>query len=169
MTPSSKLARAAAITACAIGLAAGASAEPKNLGPLAWMVGCWQSADGVNVENWSAPVGGVMFGYATTVKGGQLAFFEQARIDMRRDRYAYSVSPDGDRWVTFVSPPLPPPELDKRGRPLPAPAAISFENSENNFPQRIEYHSAGRKSLAATISKLDGSQPTGYAWEKCRD
>ena len=66
MTTSSKLARILALSACALGLAAGASGEPRNLGPLGWMVGCWQSADGVNVENWSAPVGGVMFGYATT-------------------------------------------------------------------------------------------------------
>jgi hypothetical protein len=169
MTTSSKLARLLALSACALGLAAGASGEPRNLGPLGWMVGCWQSADGVNVENWSAPIGGVMFGYATTIKDGKLAFFEQTRIDLRRDRYAYSVSPDGDRWVTFVSPPIPPPEVDKRGRPLPGPEAIEFQNAENNFPQRIEYHAAGKKSLAATISKLDGSQPTPYAWERCRD
>ncbi|MEP7209206.1 MAG: DUF6265 family protein [Alphaproteobacteria bacterium] len=169
MKLSDKLFRAATLATCVAGLAASASAEPKNFGPLAWMVGCWQSADGANVENWSAPLGGVMFGYATTIKDGQLAFFEQARIDLRHDRFAYSVSPDGDRWVTFVSPPVGPPELDKRGKPLPAPAAISFENSENTFPQRIEYHSAGKKSLAATISKLDGSQPTAYTWDKCRD
>ena len=169
MKISSKLARILALAACALGLAAQASAEPKNLGPLAWMVGCWQSVDGANIETWSAPVGGVMFGYATTMKDGQLAFFEQARIDLRRDRFAYSVSPDGDRWVTFVSPPAAAPALDKKGKPLPAPAAISFENSENNFPQRIAYHAAGKKSLAATISKLDGSRPTDYAWEKCKD
>src|ERR1700759_3424711 len=92
MMLSNTLARMTTFAACAIGLAASASAEPKNLGPLAWMVGCWQSSDGANVETWTAPVGGVMFGYATTMKNGQLAFFEQARIDLRRDRYAYSVS-----------------------------------------------------------------------------
>ena len=172
MTPAKithKLVYSLALLACALSHSASASAEPKNLGPLAWMVGCWQSADGASVENWSPPIGGVMFGYATTMKDGQLAFFEQARLDLRRDRFAYAVSPDGDRWVTFLSAPLAPPVLDKKGKPLPAPAAISFENSENNFPQRIEYHSSGKKSLAATISKLDGSRPTGYAWEKCKD
>jgi hypothetical protein len=169
MTSARNFVRMTALAACAIGLAAGASAEPKNLGPLSWMVGCWQSSDGANVATWSAPVGGVMFGYATTMKGGQLAFFEQARIDMRRDRYAYSVSPDGDRWVTFVSAPVPAPVLDKRGRPAPGPEAIAFQNSENNFPQRIEYHAAGKRALAATVSKLDGSQPTAYTWERCRD
>lgn len=163
------LARAAAMSACALGLAATASAEPRDLGALSWMVGCWQSKDGANVEVWSPPVGGVMFGHATTSKDGALTFFEQARIDMRRDRFGYSVSPQGDRWVTFVSPPAPPPELDRKGRPLPGPPVATFENGANGYPQRIQYRSTGKRSLAATISNLDGSRAVEYAWEKCRN
>ncbi len=168
MTSSRLPVRWLAAAACALGLAATASAEPRYEGPLDWMVGCWQSADHASVQVWSEPVGGVMFGYATTLKDGALAFFEQDRIDLRRDRVSYSVSPDGDRWVVFVAPPPQPPQLDKRGRPLPPPEIATFENSSNAYPQRIQYRSDGRKGLAATISNLDGSRTSELAWEKCR-
>ncbi|MBI1360345.1 MAG: hypothetical protein GC155_08685 [Alphaproteobacteria bacterium] len=168
MTLSITLARMLAVTVCAAGVATAASAEPRYQGPLDWMVGCWETADHASVQVWSEPVGGVMFGYATTMKDGALAFFEQDRIDLRNERPSYSVSPDGDRWVAFVAPPPKPPELDKRGRPLPPAEVATFENSSNAYPQRIQYRSDGRRGLSATISNLDGSRTTELSWEKCR-
>jgi hypothetical protein len=49
----------------------------------------------------------------------------------------------------------------------PAPAAITFENGENEFPQRITYRQPGKGQLAATISQLDGSRPVNYVWVEC--
>ena len=120
------------------------------------MVGCWRSADGMNQEVWSAPLGNVMFGYATTMQGGALAFFEQSRIDLRAARAAYTASPDGQRPVVFTE------------TPAGVAGSVTFENPEHDYPQRITYH-VTKKGLAATISKVDGSRVTEYAWTKCKD
>jgi len=107
------------------------------------------------------PRGGLMFGYATTMQAGKLAFFEQSRIDLRNARAAYTASPEGQRPVVFTEP-APNPVA------LVAPDTISFENAEHDYPQRITYRKT-RDGLAATISRLDGSRPTQYAWERCED
>jgi hypothetical protein len=127
------------------------------------MVGCWQSkpdADGrVNKEVWSAPQGGIMFGWATAIQGGELVSFEQSRIDVRRARATYTASPEGQRPVVFTE-------------AAPDPAAptasnsVRFENAEHDYPQRIFYR-ANDRDLVATISKLDGSRPVQYAWSRC--
>jgi hypothetical protein len=139
-----------ALGACASGPDAAAS------GPLAWMTGCWISADGANTETWSAPRGGLMFGHAVTMKDGAVQFFEQSRIDLRKPRATYTASPDGQRPITFTQPDAP-----------VAADAVSFENAEHDYPQRIAYRSTGRNSLVATISLLDGSRPTNYSWTRC--
>jgi hypothetical protein len=159
--------------ACALAatlvLAGGASAAPKPdpRGPLAWMVGCWRSQDGVNTEEWSPSLGGVMFGHATTIKDGQLAYFEQTRIELRRGRAIYTASPDGQRPIDFVEAPAAHEAPLPKGAKTPPPS-ITFENPDHDYPQRITYRSLGNKGLAATISKLDGSQPVEYVWVVCK-
>lgn len=144
----------AALAACSTG------PKPETLGRLGFMVGCWRSADGLNQEVWSAPAGNVMFGYATTMQGGALSFFEQSRIDLRQAQAAYTASPDGQRPVVFTEP---------RNAATPAIAnAVTFENGDHDYPQRIVYR-ATKTGLAATISKLDGSRVTQYAWTKCKN
>ena len=140
---------AAALGACASG------PSKDELGRLGFMVGCWASPDGANQEEWSIPRGGVMFGYATTMQGGVLSFFEQSRIDLRNTRAAYTASPDGQRPVVFIEP-----------APQAAPDTITFENGDHDYPQRITYRKT-KDGLAATISLLDGSRPTQYAWKAC--
>lgn len=100
------------------------------------------------------PRGGLMFGHATTMQGGSLAFFEQSRIDLRNPRATYTASPDGQRPVVFTEP------------ALSAADTVTFENGDHDYPQRIAYRKT-RDGLAATISLLDGSRPTQYAWERC--
>jgi hypothetical protein len=90
-----------AVVCMALGLAACSSGpDPSTLGRLGWMVGCWRSADASNQETWSAPSGGVMFGYATTIQNGQLAFFEQSGIVFENAQHDYpqriNYRPDGD-------------------------------------------------------------------------
>lgn len=121
------------------------------------MVGCWRSADAMNEEVWSMPMGNMMFGYATTMQGGALAFFEQTRIDLRQARATYTASPDGQRPVVFT-------ETATRG----VAGMVTFENPEHDYPQRIAYRQT-KTGLAATISKVDGSRVTEYAWTKCKD
>jgi hypothetical protein len=153
---------AAALALAAVALAACASGpSPEELGRLGFMVGCWQSkpdAQGrVNKEVWSAPQTGVMFGWATATQGGQLVSFEQTRIDLRTPRATYIASPEGQRPVIFT----------ETTPATPAANAITFENGDHDYPQRIAYRLVKRGELAATISKLDGSRPVNYAWGRC--
>jgi len=150
-----RFASVAALGALALG-ACSSGPKPEELGRLGFMVGCWASADGTNQETWSMPRGGVMFGYATTMQGGNLAFFEQSRIDLRKARAEYTASPDGQRPVVFTEP------------AAAAANTVTFENAEHDYPQRITYRTT-KKGLAATISRLDGSRPTEYAWERCKN
>jgi hypothetical protein len=160
MTARIRFASAAALGALALGACA-SGPDPDELGRLGFMVGCWASPDSANQETWSLPRGGLMFGYATTVQGGKLAFFEQTRIDLRNPRATYTASPDGQRPVVFTEP-APNPVA------LVAPNTISFENGEHDYPQRITYRKT-KDGLAATISLLDGSRPTQYTWKACDD
>jgi hypothetical protein len=144
---------AAALAACA----SGPSAD--ELGRFGFMVGCWQSkpdASGqVNKEVWSAPQGGLMFSWATATRGAELVSFEQTRVDLRGQRATYIASPEGQRPVVFTE-----------AGPA-APNAVTFENPQHDYPQRISYR-ATRDGLAATISRVDGSRPVEYGWSRCR-
>lgn len=157
----------------AFGLGVSASAEPRYQGPLSWMVGCWESADKANTEVWTAPVGGVMFGYAATIKNGALTYYEQAHIDLRPARPVYWVSPNGDRPIMFVAPPGAPAPVvvDKKAKPAPLPEDATFENGDNTFPQRVQFRIDGKnkRGLAAKVAKLDGSNAAELTWEKCKD
>src|SRR5262249_8676071 len=123
---------AAAIAVAAATLAACASGpDPEELARLGFMAGCWQSnpdAQGrTNKQVWSALLSGLMWGWAPAVKRGQVIWFEQTRIDLRNRVAAYIASPEGQRPFIFTETTPNP----------PTPAAITFENGENEFPQRI--------------------------------
>jgi hypothetical protein len=141
-------------------VAACASGPKRDLGRFAFMVGCWKSADAANQEVWSPPEGGLMFGYATTMREGALATWEQSRIDTRSSRALYTASPEGQRPVTFME--------TRDPAALVAPNTVTFENGDHDYPQRITY-SGSENGLAAAISKIDGTRPFGYSWTRCKD
>jgi hypothetical protein len=148
---------AVAVLGMAALVSSASGAKPDPNGRFAFMVGCWRSADGVNTETWSASQGGVFFGYATTVQAGQLASFEQSRIDMRSTNAIYTVQPNGQRPTEFV---------ERQGG---VPGGVAFENPNHDYPQRIIYRPGKKKNqLEATISMLDGSRPAEYAWARCK-
>ncbi len=142
---------------------------PRDLGRLAFMVGCWTSpqpapaGENLNLEVWSPSESGLMFGYATTVKDGALVTWEDSRIDLRNPRATYIASPEGQRAVIFVEAPQPAPA---EGAP-PAAPSITFENGDHDYPQRISYYRT-ETGLAASISKLDGTRPFSYNWVPCK-
>jgi hypothetical protein len=154
-----KLFSAAAVIGL-VALSGCASAPKRDLGRLAFMVGCWQSTDGVNLEVWSPPEGGLMFGYATTTQGGKMVGYEQSRIDTRSPRATYNASPDGQRPVVFT-------ETAPDPVALVALNTITFENADHDYPQRITYR-AVKDGLTATISKIDGSRSGNYSWARCK-
>lgn len=157
-------------TALVLALSACASnPPPRDLGRLAFMVGCWTSptpapaGENLNLEVWSPSESGLMFGYATTMKDGALVTWEDSRIDLRNPRATYVASPEGQRAVIFVEAPQPAPA---EGVP-PAPPMITFENGDHDYPQRISYYRT-ETGLAASISKLDGTRPFSYNWVPCK-
>jgi hypothetical protein len=151
------------VAAICVALAACASNPKQDPGRFGFMLGCWQSADGVNKEVWSYPEGGIMFGYATTTRDGGLATWEQSRIDQRASRATFTASPEGQRPVTFIEA-LPAP--GETGNVL-VQTTVTFQNGDHDYPQRIQYRKTDQ-GLAATISKLDGSRPVEYAWARCK-
>lgn len=98
-----------------------------------------------------------MFGYATTTQAGQLAFFEQSRIDLRQSNAIYVASPGGQRPTEFVEPATRNPDIP----------GVVFENPTHDYPQRISYRPDGRNGLAATISLRDGGRATEMRWKRC--
>lgn len=157
--------------AVAAPLAACSSTPKTDLGPLSFMVGCWQSPDLVNKEVWSGPEqGGLMFGYATTTRGGKLESFEQSRIDLSGAKATYTASPDGQRPVVFTATATPAAAVPAKGGKAPAIApTVTFENSGQDFPQRITYFATEKGGLGARISKIDGSRSVDYSWLRCKD
>ena len=121
----------------------------------AFMSGCWQRTNGEawTEECWMEPKGGVMLGTSREGKGAKLGIWEWMRIEQ---------APDGS--ITFYASP--------RGaspKPFPAKAvsadSIEFTNPEHDYPQRIRYWLQDGR-LEAEISKIDGSDPTRWSYER---
>lgn len=123
--------------------------------PIDWMEGCWQSdANGIR-EVWSPLIEGrLLFGYGLTTGKAGLTAFEQMRIEDADGTAVFIAMPNGGAPVRFT-------ETDR------SVMSITFENPDHDYPQRITYE-AGRVALFATISKLDGSGETSFAYGYCR-
>lgn len=132
-----------------------AGAEEGPAMPIDWMEGCWQSdARGIR-EVWSPLIDErLLFGYGLTMKEDGVAAFEQMRIEQADGTAVFIAMPGGGEPVRFE-------ETDRTG------LSITFENAAHDYPQRIEY-AASRVALIATISRLDGSGRTEFAYGYCR-
>lgn len=126
----------------------------ETLHPLAAMIGCWESEDGLSREVWSKDPSGWMFGYALDRDGdNRVKFFEQMRIEIIEGQSQLIVSARSNDPVTFIA-----------GEQISG--GIGFENADHDFPQRIVYRpSPGR--LDAYISLIDGSQKVEFKKQSC--
>lgn len=131
----------------------GNSGTPRAAIPLAWLAGCWVTADGGTEERWTAVSGGYLFGSNITLKGGEVVFFEQLRIEPGADRPILQAYPRGVGPTSFVA--------DETGD-----RAATFVNAGHDYPQRIRYERRG-DSLTATVSLLDGSRPGVWQFGPC--
>jgi hypothetical protein len=118
---------------------------------LAWMSGDWvsETPDGWTEEYWTADRGGMMLGLNRSGKGEKATAFEYMRL--QRDatgRVMFWASPGGKPAVGFVR--------TKAGRRM-----ATFENPNNDYPQRIVYERSGGV-LTGTISDLKGGN--AYSW-----
>lgn len=130
-----------------------------------WFTGCWASEDGAMREVWSAMEGDLLFGYSVNIDldqdrypGQQVTFFEQMRIDLIEDEdhppafYAY---PAGKGPTQFV-------------RTHFGDATVTYENADNDFPQRIRYWREGAQ-LKAEISTLDQATAYQFSFIPCSE
>jgi hypothetical protein len=124
---------------------------------LAWIVGTWEHEDGdkTTVEHWLPHAGTTMMGVSHTYDSKRTHFFEFMRIATHGGRIAYIVQPGGD-----------PPVLFRAVKVTEAEAV--FENPKHDHPQRIRYAKT-EKGMTATISLMDGSRATEFAFERRAD
>lgn len=124
---------------------------------LSWMEGHWRSeADGrVSEEIWTNGEGGLYLGVNRSLRNGQASGFEYLRIINTDERTAYCAQPGGGEAVCFD-------QVESTEH------AVTFENPDHDFPQRIRYVRDGDR-LTATISDLLGEQAFSFGWERVGD
>lgn len=150
---------AAALLALAAGACVPAALAPLQLNEvegsldeLGWLTGTWSNISGEehSEEQWSRPLGGMMFGVNRTVRHGRTEHFELMRIERRSSGVVYVASPVGQPTAEF---PL-------RSSDPGAQIAV-FENLErDDFPQRIHYRRVGDELHA----RVEGPGESASAW-----
>ncbi len=122
----------------------GQSVDP--LAPIAWLAGCW-SADGQDTgsgEHWLPPAGGTMFGVGRTVKNGRTVEHEFMQLRVNADgRLTFIAAPSGQAEAAFVA----------SGS---ADGAVTFENLQHDFPQRVVYRLLAGGRMLARIEGVRG-------------
>lgn len=129
---------------------------PGDLTKLAWIAGEWELVDGerTTVEHWLPLAGSTMMGVSHTYDAKETHFFEFLRITSQHGKIAYVAQPGGGEPVPFLAVEV-------------ADGKAVFENQKHDHPQRIRYERT-EKGITATISLLDGSKATEYAYKKRR-
>ena len=124
---------------------------------LAWIVGTWERTHGdkKTIEHWMPHAGTTIMGMSHTYDSKRTHFFEFMRIATHGGRIAYIVQPGGDPPVLF------------RAVKVTEDEAV-FENPKHDHPQRIRYVKT-EKGMTATISMMDGSKATDFAFERKAD
>lgn len=136
--------------------ALGQSADP--LAPIAWLAGCW-SADGKDAgsgEYWLPPAGGTMFGASRTVQNGRTVEHEFMQLRVNADgRLAFIAAPSGQRETAFVA-------------SHTADGAVTFENLQHDFPQRVIYRLVATGRMLARIEGMQGGALRGVEFPMTR-
>lgn len=111
----------------------------------AWLVGCWQSADGRTKEVWVQESEHVLLGFSASARDDTIGFYELLRI--HRD--------ETGTWV-FTAWPSGQTRTDFRASSVGADAIV-FRNPEHDYPQEVQYRRNGNQ-LEATVSLLNGKE-----------
>jgi len=127
-----------------------ASAGAAEVARLGWIAGCWElrTPTRVTQESWIAPAGGLMLGTSRTVIREVAREFEFLRIEPRGGTPTYVAQPGGGTATAF-------------GATVVSDTAVTFENLQHDFPQRIIYRRIGSDSLVARIEGPQGGQQRG--------
>ena len=128
------------IAVAAGSVAAGSAAAPADIQRLAWLTGCWESANARRTieERWLAPRAHSMLNVGRTVRGDSLFEYELVVLREQGERFAYEAHPSGQLSTVFLS-------------IVANDSMVVFENAEHDFPQRVGYRRLGGDSLVAWI------------------
>jgi len=127
---------------------------PEELRKLAWIAGEWELKDGekTTLEVWQPLAGSTMIGTSHTYDAKETRFFEFLRITAMNGTIAYVAQPGGGKPVPFLAAKV-------------SDSEAIFENPKHDHPQRIRYAKT-EKGITATISLMDGSKATDFAYRK---
>jgi len=118
--------------------------QTTELAALSWLGGCWAAEGGEpgTVEQWLPPAGGTMLGLSRTVKKGRTVGHEFLQIRANAEgRLVYIALPSGQKETIFTL-------------ASAAEGAVTFENPQHDFPQRVSYRLLPGPRLAARIEGL---------------
>ena len=133
----------------ALTLQAAPAPTPSDINRLAFLGGCWTLTrpNGTKIEEqWLAPAGGAMIGMSRSVRDGKLREFEFMRILASGEgKLQFVAIPSGQAEAAF-----PVKEISEN--------AVTFENPQHDFPQRILYRLVDKDTLVARIEGSVGGQ-----------
>jgi hypothetical protein len=121
---------------------------------LDWMLGCWTTEDGGSREVWVRQSDRQLIGFGVALNGGRVGFHEVLSIRSDDAGLHYTAHPAGQAATTFTT-------------ARSAGQEVSFTNERHDYPQRVAYRLVGQE-LHATISLLDGSNPTFFDKVRCK-
>jgi hypothetical protein len=144
----------------AMALAVTPPVAPSDIDKLGFIAGCWTMVrpNGTKIdEQWFAPSGGAMVGMSRSVRDGKLREYEFMRI-----------APGDDGKLRYVAIPSGQPEAAFPVKDI-ADGAVTFENPEHDFPQRILYRLVDKDTLVARIEGSVGGQARSadFPYKRC--
>jgi hypothetical protein len=124
---------------------------------VAWLAGCWERTSGKRIveEQWTRPRGGLMLGVGRTVQGDSLVEYEQVRLFERGGTLVYAAAPSGQTPAEFQSTEV-------------SDSAVTFENLEHDFPQRVIYRRPTPDSLLGRVEGMRRGQLRGVDFPYAR-
>jgi hypothetical protein len=131
-----------------------ASTSETKISDLHWIAGDWMSVESgtITEERWLEPRAGIMIGMNRMVFPNGKSTFEFLRIAETEKGVVYYASPGGKPPTPFA---LKQSEKSK---------AI-FENTENDFPQRIIYERTGDTMVALIEGEVQGkTESMTWTW-----
>ena len=147
------------VTTLAVVSATPVGAQQAQLAALSWLAGCWSSESGEagSGEHWMPLAGGSMLGVGRTVKNGKTVEHEFMRIQTNPEgTVVYIALPSGQQEATFTLLNL-------------SEDAVTFENLQHEFPQRVMYHLLPGGRMSARIEGLRGGVRRGIDFPMKRD
>lgn len=121
-----------------------------------WMAGCWiaQEPDGTRTEEcWTVPRGTIILGSSHRFREGRTISFEHMRIAIDNGTLTFLAQPGGAATTRFAL---------ASSASAPSLASLTFENPENDYPQRIRYAQTETGTIIATISQIDSSRSVSW-------